>query len=85
ETSLSIKAKGEIPFCFTCHHYTVDDLDKATHIHKLEEKDFTEVCLDVMQRGVGGDAPGNACLRDPYIMHKGTSYSLKLRLDFVSE
>ena len=72
---------GDLPFCFTAHHYTVEDLDKATHIHKLEEKDLTEVCVDLMQRGVGGDAPGNACLRDPYIMHKGTKFAYSFEIE----
>lgn len=78
---LKLTAKGEFPFCFTCHHYTVDDLDKATHIHTQEEKDLTEVCVDLMQRGVGGDTPGNACLRDPYIMHKGTKYAYSFSIE----
>lgn len=82
DKSITITAKGASPFCFTCHHYTVDDLDKATHIHTLKDKDLTEVCIDFMQRGIGGDAPGNACLRDPYIMHKGTKYSLSFSLEF---
>lgn len=82
DNAVTITANGVSPFCFTCHHYTVDDLDKATHIHTLKDKDLTEVCIDFMQRGVGGDAPGNACLRDPYIMHKGTKYSLSFSLEF---
>lgn len=82
DKSITITAKGASPFCFTCHHYTVDDLDKATHIHTLKDKDLTEVCIDFMQRGIGGDAPGNSCLRDPYIMHKGTKYSLSFSLEF---
>ena len=79
---LKFTAKGETPFCFACYHYSINDLDKATHIHTLKHKDFTTVCIDLMQRGVGGDAPGNACLRDPYIMHKGTkfAYSFTVRV-----
>ena len=72
---LKFTATGDKPFCFACYHYGIDDLDKATHIHTLKHEDFTTVCIDLMQRGVGGDAPGNSCLRDPYIMHKGTKFS----------
>ena len=78
---LTLTAKDDVPFCFTCHHYTVDDLDKATHIHTLEERNLTEVCVDLMQRGVGGDAPGNACLRDPYILHKGTRFAYSFSIE----
>ncbi len=77
---LNITAKGETPFCFACYHYSINDLDKATHIHKLKHKDMTTVCIDLMQRGVGGDAPGNSCLREPYIMHKGTNFKLNFEI-----
>ncbi|MCM1364933.1 MAG: DUF4981 domain-containing protein [Faecalibacterium sp.] len=80
---LKFTAKGETPFCFACYHYSIDDLDKATHIHSLKHKDMTTVCIDLMQRGVGGDAPGNAMLRDPYIMHKGTEYKFEFRISIV--
>ena len=78
---LILTATGDKPFCFTCHHYTVDELDRAEHIHELHERDITEVCIDLMQRGVGGDTPGNACLRDPYIMHKGTQYKFSFTVE----
>lgn len=65
---------GDKPFAINCHHYTVNELDDATHIHKLKHKDMTTICIDLMQRGIGGDTPGNACLREPNIMHKGTHY-----------
>lgn len=80
-SGLKLTAKGETPFCFTAHHYSVGDLDKASHIHTLNDRDMTEVCIDLMQRGVGGDAPGNACLRDPYIMHKGTKFAYAFSIE----
>lgn len=79
--SVKFKMCNNTPFCFTAHHYTVNDLDKATHIHSLKEKDLTEVCIDLMQRGVGGDAPGNSCLRDPYIMHKNTKFAYSFTME----
>lgn len=78
--ALVFSKAGETPFCFTCHHYTTNDLHKAAHIHELKHRDFTYVCIDLMQRGVGGDTPGNACLREPYIMHKGTEFKLEFKL-----
>lgn len=73
-------SRGKDPFCFTCHNYTVDELDDARHTHQLYDGNFAEVCIDYMQRGVGGDQPGDAALRDPYIMHAGTEYTLKFNL-----
>ena len=80
---LRFTQKGEKPFAINCHHYTVNDLDDATHIHSLKHKDMTTVCIDLMQRGIGGDTPGNACLREPYIMHKGTKYSYGFTIEVI--
>ncbi|MBQ4348971.1 MAG: DUF4981 domain-containing protein [Clostridia bacterium] len=74
---------GEKPFAINCHHYTVNELDDATHIHSLQHKDFTTVCIDLMQRGVGGDMPGAACLREPNIMHAGTKYSYGFTIEVI--
>lgn len=74
---------GEKPFAINCHHYTVNQLDDATHIHKLQHQDFTTVCIDLMQRGIGGDTPGNACLREPNIMHKGTDYEYSFTVEVI--
>ena len=79
--SMFVITQKETPFCFTCHHYDTDDLDNAKHIHELKEKDMTVLCVDLMQRGVGGDQPGSASLREPYIMHKGEKYELKFSIE----
>ncbi len=80
---LRFKKIGETPFAINCHHYTVNELDDATHIHSLKHKDFTTVCIDLMQRGIGGDTPGNACLREPNIMHKGTKYAHAFSIEII--
>lgn len=80
---LRFTQKGELPFSINCHHYSIDDLDKATHIHKLGHKDMTTVCIDLMQRGIGGDTPGNAMLREPYIMHAKTKYSYEYSIEVL--
>ena len=80
---LRLTAAGDTPFCFNCFKYTLDDLDAATHIHTLKHKPMTTVCIDQTQRGVGGDMPGSATLRDPYIMHKGTRYSYGFSIEVL--
>lgn len=78
---LRFTAKGGSPFCFGALRYSLEDLDKATHEHLLPHQNFTNVTLDLMQRGVGGDAPGSACLHEPYIMHKGKTYKLEFDIE----
>ena len=80
---LRFTQKGDLPFAINCHHYSIDDLDKATHIHKLLHKDMTTVCIDLMQRGIGGDTPGNSMLREPYIMHAKTKYSYEYSIEVL--
>ena len=79
--ALRFTAKGEEPFCFGALRYSLEELDKATHEHLLPHQNFTNVTLDLMQRGVGGDAPGSACLHEPYIMHKGKTYKLEFEIE----
>lgn len=79
-SSLLFTAKGESPFCFGALRYSLDDLDKATHEHLLPHQDFTNVTLDHMQRGVGGDAPGSACIHEPYLMKKGKKFKLEFEI-----
>lgn len=79
-----IKVTGlSAPFYFSAWHYTVEELDNAEHIHELPHKDITTLNIDHLQRGVGGDMPGSACLREPYIMHKGTPYSYSFSIEPV--
>ncbi|MBQ7580942.1 MAG: DUF4981 domain-containing protein [Clostridia bacterium] len=78
--TIRFERNTETPFCFTCRHYDSADLDEAAHIHELEEKDVTVLTVDLMQRGVGGDLPGSASLREPYIMHKNKEYLLSFTM-----
>ncbi|MDL2233364.1 DUF4981 domain-containing protein [Ruminococcaceae bacterium OttesenSCG-928-L11] len=57
---------------FGAHPYTQEDLDVCRHIHQLPRRDAITLNLDHTQCGVGGDLPGMALLKDPYIIHPGT-------------
>jgi beta-galactosidase len=59
---------------FSAHPYTQDDLDSAAHIHELPSRDFVTLNIDGYQCGVGGDMPGMALLKEPYIIHPGRTY-----------
>lgn len=75
-TGLKITAPHDNPLSFSAQHYTIDELEKATHIHKLPyNKKITVLNVDHMQLGVGGDLPGQALVRDAYVMKKGVKQS----------
>ncbi|MBQ7654046.1 MAG: DUF4981 domain-containing protein [Clostridia bacterium] len=82
KAKISFEQNTQTPFCFTCRHYDSSDIDNAAHVHELREKDMTVLTIDLMQRGVGGDMPGSASLREPYIMHKDKIYSLSFTVFF---
>lgn len=82
-SGFSFTAKAGTSFGFNASHYTVDELDAATHIHSFKHSYLTEVCIDVKQRGVGGDAPGNAMLRSPYVMCKGMKFEQEFLLKLL--
>lgn len=59
------------PFNFSAYHYTTDDLEKATHVNNIPYENITTLNIDHKQLGIGGDLPGQAFVREPYLMKKG--------------
>lgn len=77
---LRFEALGETPICFSAWHYTQDELQHAKHIHELKHRDITTFNVDLNQLGVGGDMPGDAHVREPYVMHAGTNYEYTFKI-----
>lgn len=70
---------------FSAHHYTIEQLEKATHVHTIPyNNDITALNIDHMQCGVGGDMPGQAFVREPYIMKKGVKQSYSFVMEPVN-
>lgn len=59
------------PFEFTASPYSIEQLEKAKHLHELEKEDTLDVCIDGGQRGVGGDVPAFACTLHKYKLNHG--------------
>lgn len=68
---IKVDAYYDNPINFSAYHYTIDGLEKATHINDIPYEDITTVNIDHRQLGVGGDLPGQAFVREPYTMPKG--------------
>lgn len=68
---LKISSYFDDPINFSAYHYTTDGLEKATHINDIPYEDITTLNIDHKQLGVGGDLPGQAFVREPYLMKKG--------------
>ena len=55
------------PFECSCHKYSLEALENATHLHELNsEEDGVYVYIDGAQRGVGGDLPAIAVTKRRY-------------------
>lgn len=80
---LKFMAYYDSPLNFSAYHYTTDGLEKATHINNIPYEDITTVNIDHMLCGVGGDMPGMACLREPYIMRKGVKQAYSFLIEPV--
>lgn len=73
-SGLRFRAQPGTVFEFSAHRYSLEALEKARHQHELARGEETRLYLDARQCGVGGDMPGMACLREPYILHSGVTY-----------
>ena len=60
--------------------YTMEDLEKASHIHELPRRDNITVNIDHKQKGVGGDNSWGADVNKIYKMHKNIQYSYSFRI-----
>lgn len=71
---LRFVSPSDTPLNFSAWHYTQNELEAATHIHSLKHTDITTFNYDLAQMGVGGDMPGDAHVREPYILHPNKEY-----------
>ena len=78
---LKFTAPLSTPLEFSAWHYTQNELEAATHIHKLKHSDITTFNFDLAQMGVGGDMPGDAKVREPYILHPNKEYDYSFTVE----
>ncbi|WHX26134.1 glycoside hydrolase family 2 TIM barrel-domain containing protein [Virgibacillus halodenitrificans] len=55
---VGIHAMSTSPFDFSAHHYTVDDMDQAQHLHQLNRHQAVFAHLDFAQHGIGSASCG---------------------------
>ena len=77
---IRIEAEPGTTFEFNARNYSQEKLEKAKHLFELQNDDFISVNLDARSCGVGGDLPGVAHLREPYIMRPRKTYELSVTI-----
>ncbi|WP_337101837.1 glycoside hydrolase family 2 TIM barrel-domain containing protein [Paenibacillus sp. YIM B09110] len=61
--------------------YTMEELDKATHVHELPIRDdIITLNIDYRQRGVGGDLPGIASTHEEFTLKENRLYRYAYRI-----
>ncbi|TFF88342.1 MAG: DUF4981 domain-containing protein, partial [Promethearchaeota archaeon] len=58
----------------TAWPYTIEDLEKATHIHELPVRENITLNIDYKQKGVGGDLPGLPSVHKEFKLKKNKIY-----------
>ncbi|TLX74996.1 DUF4981 domain-containing protein [Labilibacter sediminis] len=63
------------------HHFTIDDLDNnLKNYYEIPQRNITEVNIDLLQRGVGGDNTWGYDTHEPYkLLEKSYSYSFSIK------
>ncbi|GJM91868.1 hypothetical protein PR202_ga08286 [Eleusine coracana subsp. coracana] len=67
------------PMQMSASYYGTEELDRATHVHKLVKGDDIEVHLDHRHMGVGGDDSWSPCVHEQYLLPP-TRYAFAMRL-----
>ncbi|KAK3163026.1 hypothetical protein QOZ80_1BG0096690 [Eleusine coracana subsp. coracana] len=67
------------PMQMSASYYGTEELDRATHVHKLVKGDDIEVHLDHRHMGVGGDDSWSPCVHEQYLLPP-TRYAFSMRL-----
>ena len=78
DNSIRITAASETPFCFNVSHYTQEELTEKAHSYELEECDYTVLCLDYAQNGIGSGSHGPRLLEQYRFNQEVVDFSICL-------
>ncbi len=63
----------------SAHHYSLENLTQAKHIHEVQNSNYITWNLDYQQMGLGGDDSWNPRTHEEYLL-KANSYRYQIRL-----
>jgi len=66
-------------FCFNASHYTQEELTEKKHNFELEESDYTVLCLDCLQSGVGSNSCGPELIKKYRFDAEKFNFTLNIR------
>lgn len=80
-SGLKFTALGR-PFEASVSPYTMNNLENAKHLHSLKRSDFLTINIDGAQRGVGGDIPAIAVIKDKYKIKKNEIHTVSFKITY---
>ena len=75
-----VEAMGEKTFCFNVSAYTQEELTEKKHNFELETSDYTVLCLDYAQSGIGSNSCGPELLEKYRLDCKEFKFEMKMML-----
>ncbi len=80
EIGLFISDIGDTYLNMSAWPYTMEDLEKANHVHELPKRNTITVNIDYKQKGVGGSLFGFRDILEPYRIKKNIEHSYSFLL-----
>lgn len=75
---MSLTVEGDY-FCFNASHYSQETLDNAKHDFALHADDFTVLCVDYKQSGVGSNSCGPALPEEYQLCETEFTWNFRLK------
>lgn len=73
-----IAVSSENPFCFNVSNYTQEELTEKRHNFELEDSEYTVLCLDYKQNGIGSNSCGPELLEQYHFDDNKFTFAFKL-------
>lgn len=80
---IKVTAYYDKPIMFSVLPYTPEQLDKFGHINEINRDNSLTVTVDSIQQGIGGDMPGQACVRDKYRVKANQKQSIFFLIEAI--
>lgn len=72
---------SDTPFSFNVSHYSQEELTEKKHNYELEQSDYTILCVDYAQNGIGSNSCGPELLEHYQFNQEYFTFDLKLIFD----
>lgn len=83
-SELKVEYSGN-PFEASAYPYSIEELEKAKHLHELKKNPTLTLNIDGQQRGVGGDIPAIATTKTKYKIMPYKKHSFEVAMKFSSK